>query len=192
MTNTAPKIYNYNGVTGEYVGDAIADADPLDTGNWLIPGNACLDAPPPEKKGFATIRTESGWAHAEDHRGQVYSTGSGEIAQLQRLGPIPEGFTDKAPPGPFHTWTGKAWRLDKDAELAGATSHALNTRRQKQADASMKIGPLQDALDLQDATESEKDLLTAWKKYRVALNRIELQEGFPKSIIWPKSPDEES
>ncbi|MCY6826315.1 tail fiber assembly protein, partial [Escherichia coli] len=35
------------------------------------------------------------------------------------------------------------------------------------------IAPLQDAADLEIATEEEISLLEAWKKYRVLLNRVD-------------------
>lgn len=189
MTDKAPKIYNYSSVTGEFIGESTADQDPLEQGNWLVPANACMDSPPSAKKGYAIVRSESGWTHIEDRRGAVYSTETGAPAELQDLGPIPEGFTEKAPPGPFHSWNGKSWRLNKDAELAGATDDAQSIRRQRLAEASVMIAPLQDAVDLQDATESEMKMLTDLKRYRVALNRIELQEGFPKNIAWPQLPE---
>ncbi len=54
--------------------------------------------------------------------------------------------------------------------------------------AALRIAPLQDAVDLDDATGAETLLLKAWKQYRVALNRIELQSGFPASVVWPDAP----
>ncbi|WP_316044504.1 tail fiber assembly protein [Serratia liquefaciens] len=35
------------------------------------------------------------------------------------------------------------------------------------------VAPLQDAVDLGEATEDEQFQLTAWKKYRVLLNRVD-------------------
>ncbi|OLU22536.1 hypothetical protein BVH03_24975 [Pseudomonas sp. PA15(2017)] len=54
--------------------------------------------------------------------------------------------------------------------------------------ATQAIAPLQDAVDLGEATEAEQAALLAWKRYRIALNRIEQQEGYPHSIEWPASP----
>lgn len=48
------------------------------------------------------------------------------------------------------------------------------------------IAPLQDAVDLDMATEDEKDSLLAWKKYRVLLNRIEISSA--ANIDWPIPP----
>lgn len=192
MDSKAPKIYNYHGVTFEYLSESLADADPLDVGQWLIPGNACLDAPPASKKGHVVRRIESGWEVVEDNRGVIYSTESGAESVLSDLGPVPDGYTSKQPPSSNHTWGGSSWRLSKELENAALTQEAIATRSNLLTNASVRMGPLQDAVDIGDASDAEKDLLVAWKRYRVYLNRIELQEGFPKNIEWPKSPEEES
>ncbi|WP_168232302.1 tail fiber assembly protein [Pseudomonas veronii] len=58
--------------------------------------------------------------------------------------------------------------------------------------AANRMGPLQDAVDTGRATNEEVAQLAAWKGYRIDLNRIEQQEGFPAEILWPLSPDESS
>lgn len=50
------------------------------------------------------------------------------------------------------------------------------------------IAPLQDAMDLGEATAEEGTELTAWKRYRVALNRLHDQPGYPNEITWPAPP----
>ena len=52
--------------------------------------------------------------------------------------------------------------------------------------ATSAIAPLQDAVDLDIATEDESKALLAWKKYRVMLNRINPEDA--QNIIWPESP----
>lgn len=54
------------------------------------------------------------------------------------------------------------------------------------ADADYVIQPLQDAVELDIATESEKTLLSEWKTYRVQLNRVDTSA--PSDIIWPQKP----
>lgn len=56
--------------------------------------------------------------------------------------------------------------------------------------ATLRIDPLQDAVDRKRATGAEVEMLGAWKDYRIDLSRIELQEGFPALIDWPLSPSE--
>lgn len=40
------KIYHYHPQTGAYLGEGVADADPLQPGQWLLPAHATADAPP--------------------------------------------------------------------------------------------------------------------------------------------------
>jgi hypothetical protein len=54
--------------------------------------------------------------------------------------------------------------------------------------ATVRIAPLQDAVDLDEATPAEVAALKAWKQYRVLLNRIEQQSSFPTTVDWPKAP----
>lgn len=56
--------------------------------------------------------------------------------------------------------------------------------------AANRMGPLQDAVDIDQATADEATRLVLWKSYRIDLNRIEAQEAFPVTIDWPVSPDE--
>lgn len=51
------------------------------------------------------------------------------------------------------------------------------------------IAPLQDAVDLDMATDAEKASLLAWKKYRVLLNRVDI--GTTPDIVWPKAPKQD-
>ncbi|EFW7230861.1 tail fiber assembly protein, partial [Shigella flexneri] len=46
------------------------------------------------------------------------------------------------------------------------------------------IAPLQDAVDLDMATDDETKLLLAWKKYRALLMRVDI-----KNTEWPKKPE---
>lgn len=54
--------------------------------------------------------------------------------------------------------------------------------------ATIRTSPLQDAADIDDASEEEGKMLVLWKRYRIALNRIHMQSGFPVSVEWPTPP----
>ncbi|MEE1868480.1 tail fiber assembly protein, partial [Pseudomonas auratipiscis] len=58
----------------------------------------------------------------------------------------------------------------------------------RRAVADSAIDPLQDAVDLDEATEAEAAELKAWKKYRIALIRVPDQPGYPDTIDWPAPP----
>ncbi|WP_256598018.1 tail fiber assembly protein [Pseudomonas sp. TKO29] len=66
---------------------------------------------------------------------------------------------------------------------------ALLQRDRELSIAALRIGPLQDAVDVGRATEEEAASLLQWKGYRIDLMRIEQQKGFPTAIGWPLSPD---
>jgi len=71
------------------------------------------------------------------------------------------------------------------AERLAAVIAEIAMRR---AAADKAIAPLQDAVDIDEATDAEVALLKAWKKYRVALNRLPDQAGYPATIDWPVAP----
>ncbi|NHB98015.1 tail fiber assembly protein [Photorhabdus stackebrandtii] len=64
--------------------------------------------------------------------------------------------------------------------------YAENKKQQFIIKSSEKIAPLQDAVDLGIATEDEKEALLSWKKYRVTLNRIDIEQAF--AIECPEQP----
>ena len=55
-------------------------------------------------------------------------------------------------------------------------------------DAAALMSPLQDAVDIDDATGDELASLKVWKKYRVALNRLDLSTA--PDIDWPEVPQD--
>lgn len=70
-------------------------------------------------------------------------------------------------------------------QLLAATIAELAQRR---AAADAAIAPLQDAVELEEATEAEVALLKEWKRFRVALNRLPEQMDYPANIEWPNPP----
>ena len=73
---------------------------------------------------------------------------------------------------------------------AGPTEEELALRRRDRLlnVATARMAPLQDAVDIGEATSDEEAELTAWKRYRMLLNRIQQQSGFPNAIEWPAVP----
>ncbi|BAE75081.1 Caudovirales tail fibre assembly protein [Sodalis glossinidius str. 'morsitans'] len=53
--------------------------------------------------------------------------------------------------------------------------------------ATGKIIPLQDAVDLNMATQVEETTLLMWKKYRVMLTRLDVSKA--TDIAWPQCPE---
>lgn len=81
----------------------------------------------------------------------------------------------------------KVMKEEAKAERILADVVAENSRRRAIADKAIAL--LQDAVDVDEATEAEGVLLKSWKKYRVALNRQPDEPGYPVTVIWPTAPD---
>lgn len=59
------------------------------------------------------------------------------------------------------------------------------TRDKLLALATLRIDPLQDAVDLEEATPAEIALLKKWKQFRIAVNRVDIT-AVP--LVWPTQP----
>ncbi|HAH6410925.1 tail fiber assembly protein [Escherichia coli] len=99
---------------------------------------------------------------------------------------VPENVTWLSPEGEFQKWNGTAWVKDTEAEKLFRIREAEETKNNLMQVASEHIAPLQDAADLEIATEEEISLLEAWKKYRVLLNRVDTSTA--QDIEWPALP----
>ena len=139
--------------------------------------------------GFVAVfnSDEASWHLVEDHRGKtVYDVASGDALFISELGPLPENVTWLSPGGEYQKWNGTAWVKDTEAEKLFRIREAEETKNSLMQVASEHIAPLQDAADLEIATEEETSLLEAWKKYRVLLNRVDTSTA--PDIEWPAIP----
>lgn len=123
-----------------------------------------------------------------DKRGTVYRTDSGAEQAWNTLGTLPNGFTDQPWPGEHHVWIDGNWVLDKDARRQADIAQIQSRRDHLLQDAQLRIVPLEYAEKLSSATDAEKAALQDWMHYCVELNRLELQDGFPDPVNWPKIP----
>jgi hypothetical protein len=78
--------------------------------------------------------------------------------------------------------------MKEQAAAAQALAIVVAETARLRALADTAIAPLQDAVDIDDATDADVALLKAWKKYRVALNRLPDQPGYSTTIDWPDIP----
>lgn len=74
-------------------------------------------------------------------------------------------------------------QADKDQN---ATSSNVATKQAMMNEANIQLSILQDAVDLEMATDEEKASLPLWKKYRVLLSRIDANTK--DDIKWPERP----
>lgn len=188
-----PVICNVHRGTGEFLGVSRADPSPLDPGVWLFPAYSYQIDPPEVEQGFAALinRDNSGWERVADHRGAtVYTTDTGEPRQWQALGDLPEGYTLQAPETAFDTWEDDKWVVDEPARAEVLRSVAYRKQTLANQFATSRINTLQDAVDLNMATEDEAGALLAWKVYRVELSRLDISTAAPAAEDWPTSPND--
>ncbi|MBA7876262.1 MULTISPECIES: tail fiber assembly protein [Citrobacter] len=183
--NRTITLYNLRADTNEYIGKC----DGFIPANTGLPAYSTNIAPPSAKAGFVAVFNVASekWSLVEDHRGKiVYDIQTGKATTIDQLGKLPSDVVSVAPEGHFVKWDGKKWIHDAEAEKTAQITQATQQKESLLALASSKIAPLQDAVDLDIATEVETALLLAWKKYRVLLNRINPDDA--PDISWPDMP----
>ena len=152
-----------------------------------LPANAYLDAPKSVKDNQAIIHNGQQWTYPKDLRGTIiYSTETGVETTMQEVGEIPEGYTTSKPTSEFDSWDGKKWQLDVSKQHQYEVNQASAKKNQFIADATAQISYLQDAVESEIASELEIQLLAKWKKYRVLVNRIDIEQA--PNIDWPSQP----
>lgn len=97
------------------------------------------------------------------------------------MNPPPEGKVIGADAEGYPIWI-DAPPPSHEQQVASAES----LRNVRISYATNKILPLQDAVDLAMATEAESLQLTAWRKYRVLLTRVDTSTA--PDINWPQAP----
>ncbi|ELB7803821.1 MULTISPECIES: tail fiber assembly protein [Enterobacter cloacae complex] len=178
------RIYNLRADTREFIGAGDAYI-PAGTG---LPADCTDIAPPDIAPGMAAVFNGKKWSLYEDHRNDtVYSKKNGQQIFITGLGELPSDVTTIAPEGDYMRWDDNKWIKDSDAERAAAVSHAIEEKKQLQKAATEIINTLQDAVDLDMATEKEIVLLSEWKAFRVLLNRVDTSKA--PEIEWPEVPD---
>lgn len=176
-------IYNTDTNTGEFIN---ATYEYVAEGIGL-PTHVCLDAPKPVKDGKAIVRVGDTWTYPSDHRGKkIYSKATGVESTVTEIGDIPDNHTLLKPNSEFDSWNGEAWVLDENKQHQHYVAIATAQKKQLLSEATMQIDYLQDAIDAEIATDNEKTLFAEWKKFRVLLNRIDVNQA--PNIDWPNKP----
>ncbi|HFQ7062200.1 TPA: tail fiber assembly protein, partial [Citrobacter freundii] len=105
---------------------------------------------------------------------------------IEKLGALPDNVVSVAPDGEYVKWDGAKWIHDAEAEKTFRQGQAAQEKANLLIIATSTIAPLQDAVDMDMATEDEAARLLAWKKYRVMLNRVKPEDA--PDITWPELP----
>ena len=188
-----PRLCNLARHTAEFLSVGEADPSPLEPDVWLFPANSCQLEPPVVEAGFAAVAVDqaTAWQIVPDYRGStVYSTESGAAQVWQELGPLPGAFTLQAPASEFDTWQDEQWVVDEAAKAQAQSEQASRRKSLAEKYATGRITTLQDAVDLDMATDAEVAALKEWKVYRVKLSRVEVAPTAPADDAWPVSPDD--
>lgn len=178
-------IFNYDGLTREYLGQS---TEYLPVGVSL-PANACTDKPLAAKNGYVVCRNSelNGWEYLVDHRGEtVWNVKTGEAIEITAPGDYPADTTIYAPSTRYDKWNGECWKTDEAAQMGADIAQANTTKAALIKNASERIDPLQDAVELGMATDEEKSQYNAWRKYRVLLTRVDTT--LAPDIAWPEKP----
>jgi hypothetical protein len=95
---TAPTIYHFHGLTGEYLGQGTADPDPMTEGEWLFPANCTAIAPPVAASGEVAVWSSSDWNMFADHRGEIWWNEHGLTISVDFIGePSDQGLSPTPP-----------------------------------------------------------------------------------------------
>lgn len=176
------QVFHFDSNSREFIG--IEDIYvPLGVG---IPAFTCLDEPPVQNEYQVAVRSEdnSFWSVTDDFRGiPAYDLQTLASHVINELGPIPDTVTTSAPSTPYDKWDGSAWVTDADAQHIADIAAADLQKKQMITQVSGDISILQDAVNLNMATDDEKSRLTALQAYRVQLNRVDT--SFAPNIVWP-------
>lgn len=105
------------------------------------------------------------------------------VFQEYALAPPPEGNVRGASEDGFPVWVAAPPMSDENVAIGNRAK-----REELMRQATAAVAPLQDAVDLDIATQDELEQLRAWKSYRVELNRLEDRDGYPLLVDWPVQP----
>lgn len=174
--NTDTRTGEFINATYEYVADGIG-----------LPDHVYLDAPNQVDDEHAIVRVGDTWTYPSDHRGKkIYSKATGVESTVTEIGDIPNDYTLLKPNSEFDSWDGEKWVLDENKQHQHYVAVAAAQKKQLLSEAGSQIDYLQDAIDTDIATDEEKSLYTAWKKYRALLNRVDVDTA--PDIEWPEKP----
>lgn len=151
-----------------------------------LPAFSCLEEPPVQSEYQVAVRSEdnSSWSVTDDYRGiTVYDLQTLASHVITEPGPIPGTVTTSAPSTPYDKWDGSAWVVDAEKQHAADVAAAETQKKQMINQVSDDISILQDAVNLNMATDNEKSRLTSLRSYRVLLNRVDT--SLAPNVIWP-------
>lgn len=106
-------IYNYNSLTGEYIGTNEAHESPREPGVFFMPANAVGVAPMTVAENEVAVWDGTKWIKQADYRDKVYyNKTTKEKHEIKEIGIVPDvNWTDVAPTDPDAEWDGSGWAV---------------------------------------------------------------------------------
>ena len=194
-------IYHYHHLTGAFLNPGVADDNPREPESPLVAAFATPKQPPDAPDGFvaAYLRGDgsvpNNWQQGEWHvlpdyrAASVYSTQDGSPYPIgvgfTGVGLLPVDATTLPRPSEAHVWSGAAWVSDPIVDARLRKERATRERATRLSMARDAMEPLDIAVELGEATEAEAAQLLAWKRYIVAVNRVDVSAT---EIRWPEAP----
>ncbi|MCO5412844.1 tail fiber assembly protein [Ralstonia mojiangensis] len=119
----------------------------------------------------------------------LYSTQDGSPYRISTgftgVGLLPVDATTLPRPSEAHIWSGATWVLDALVDARLRKERAIRERATRLSSARDAMEPLDIAVELGEATQAEAAQLLAWKRYIVAVNRVDVSAA---EIQWPEVP----
>jgi hypothetical protein len=157
------RIYSFDRITGEYIGDTVASPNPAfgEEGQpeFLFPAQTTEVPPPSTAPNQIACFISGAWEVVSDHRGEVGYTVDGAAVQITELGKTIEGLNLQR----TRPITAQAIRAERDTKLM-----------------------VSDWTQLSDVPQTVKD---RYVSYRQALRDVPSQSGFPTEVTWPTKPE---
>lgn len=91
-------IFHYHHITGEYLGVAVADPDPLILGSFLVPAWTTPIKPPASGVNEVAVFDGTDWALFSDFRGAIYYLPDGSSHQITDIGVTVPAQASSVPP----------------------------------------------------------------------------------------------
>jgi hypothetical protein len=143
-------LYNYDGITKEYLYSEEANIDELESINkgrtvYIIPANCTDRRPKNAKEGFAQCFDENSnnWFFVEDHRGTVvYSKQDLSPLEIKTLGAIPNGYIESVPnpKNKYQIWQNGSYIYPEINKLKEFVKLDLDYKYQDKIETPFKVG----------------------------------------------------
>ncbi len=128
-------VYVYDPQTKEYLGEAVAQVNPMNAEEFLMPADAVEDRPPEAEDNQVAVY-EGQWKLKPDFRGQTIWQDYETSQEVTEIGEIPEGWSLQRPEKPLNMCKEEALQMLKslkytvnnhgvtgDITLSGGSSH---------------------------------------------------------------------